>query len=251
MPQRVSEIYIPENRMTGAEPLKYAVTVIPCRPKKDGGFEICMTRSRQNETTPQAFYGFPGKCVTKEDYSDGILKRSWGLARQEARATLGSELRPAVALGHWVGAIRGLFERIGILLCVTELGEPLKLARSGENLAAKRRKLNAGEIDFRDLLESERWFCDMTRLGYFSRWLTPAETATPFDNRFFLAALAADQGQSSNSRNVADSLWIAPERALAKCQRGALTLDFTAYASLRILADLDSWESVCAEYEIR
>lgn len=143
--------------------MPYGVTVIPSRVNADGAFEICMTRSPQRNISSEVFYGFPQGQITKEDYSHGVLKRSCGLSRKEARAILGSKLRPDVALGHWVAAIRELFERTGILLCVKESGE----SRSARSLTSIPGKASARsmEIDKNTTLLFRPTLCSDAVLG--------------------------------------------------------------------------------------
>ncbi len=239
-----------ENLMTGPHSPKNAATVILLRSGASGGVEVFLTRRPERMDFLGGAYVFPGGSIGKEDCSERTLKRCSGLAREEARRILGAHLTPVFALGHWVAAIRELFEEVGVLLCVTEEGRPLDLKESArrEQLEHKRRRMIQEEISFRELLESERLCCDASRLLYFSHWLTPEEFAVRFDTRFFLAVLPPDQAPLESSEEVAHGLWVTPERAMQLYAQGNLPMIFPTYASLRTLADFESVESLVSEY---
>ncbi len=195
-------------------------------------------------------YVFPGGNVRKEDYSAALLRRCFGLSPEAARRKLGGRLTAELSLGHWLAAVRELFEETGVLLCVTDAGKPLNMddPEKKERIAQKHSSLVAGSIDFPTLLESESLFCDASRLAYFSHWLTPEEICARFDTRFFLARLPADQTPLPTSYEVSHSVWIAPERSLELFQQGNLPMIFPTLASLRTLADYDSLPALLAEY---
>jgi 8-oxo-dGTP pyrophosphatase MutT (NUDIX family) len=233
-------LYVPKN----------AATVVLLRPRSSGGFEIFMTRRPDRMDFLGGVYVFPGGSVRKEDRAEGLLSRCVGLSREEARRILGAHLSPDLALGHWVAAIRELFEEVGVLLCVNDAGQPVELKGEGrkEKLAERRQRLIQGAITFQQLLEAEGLFCDARQLTYFSHWLTPEEFPTRYDARFFLAPLPPDQLPLESSQEVSHGLWVTPERALELCQSGSLPVIFPTFASLRTLADFDSLESLLAEY---
>jgi len=196
------------------------------------------------------YYVFPGGGVRKEDCSEAVLRRCRNLTKKEAQRILGNHLSPELSLGHWVAAIRELFEEVGVLLCVAEEGRPSDGREKGhrENLADRRRALLHGSIDFREFLESEGLLCDAGLLRHFSHWLTPEEFPTRFDTRFYLCPLPLDQDPLAASEEVAHGFWVAPEQALDLCQRGKLPVIFPTFAVLRNLADYDSLESLWTEY---
>ncbi len=238
--------------MRGASRPKNAATVILVRPETNGGFEVFMTRRPAGMNFLGGMYVFPGGSVRKEDCSEALLRRCFGLSRGAAQKSLGTRLRPELSLGHWVAGIRELFEEVGILLCVTEAWEPLNMNDAGqrERIAAKHRAVIEGSIDFHAFLDSERLFCDAGRLAYFSHWLTPEESPTRFDTRFFLAQVPSDQTPLSTSEEVTHSLWITPERCLELSREGKLPMIIPTFASLRTLAEFDSLQSLLTEYRL-
>jgi 8-oxo-dGTP pyrophosphatase MutT (NUDIX family) len=106
-------------------------------------------------------------------------------------------------------AIRELFEEIGILL-----------ARRGGNFArekdcvAVRTRLEAG-ASFGTALRELGLEPAFDRLVMFTRWVTPVQLRRRFDARFFLARLPAGQSVHPQPDEVADWMWISPEKALA------------------------------------
>lgn len=231
--------------MTASREPRNAATVILLRAGDDGGIEVFLTRRPEAMDFLGGAYVFPGGTVGKEDCSEKMLKRCRGVSGYEGRNILGAHLKPDLALGHWVAGIRELFEETAVLLCVTKDGEAVA---ANQGLEEKRRKLVRRELSFRDLLESENIFCDAGLLLYFSHWLTPEEFAMRFDTRFFIALLPPGQTPLERSEEVADSLWITPERAMQLYARGELPMIFPTYASLRTLADFDSVESLFSQY---
>lgn len=238
--------------MTTASIAKNAATVILLRPGAGDGFEVFLTRRPERMDFLGGMYVFPGGSVTKDDSSERSLKRCAGLSRQLARKLLGAHLKPDLALGHWVAAIRELFEEVGVLLAATESGQPVIMQdHRKETLLQKRAGLIEGRLTFHELLESEELYSDVKRLAYFSHWLTPEEFSTRFDARFFVTALPPDQAPLETSEEVAHGLWITPERAMQLYAQGKLPMIFPTYACLRTLADYDSVEAVLREYQGR
>jgi len=234
--------------MTEAYRPKNAASLILVRRDTGGGIEVLLTRRPPEMEFLGGVYVFPGGSVRKEDCSEALLERCRGLTREEAQKNVGAHLSPKLCLGHWVAAIRELFEEVGVLLCVDESGKTVALEGRRERLMEKREALIEGSLKFHEFLESEKLLCDAARLAYFAHWLTPEEFPIRFDTRFYLACLPAGQSPLPASQEVSESLWISPERALKLSQGGVLPLIFPTYASLRMLADFDSSERLLAEY---
>ena len=153
-------------------------------------------------------YVFPGGSVHDED------------------ATWEDEIKAA--------AIRELFEEIGILL-----------ARQGRNFARERdsemlrSRVEAGTSFWTGLRELglEPAF---DRLVMFARWVTPVQLRRRFDARFYLARLPAGQSVHAQEGEVADWLWVSPEKALADPE---ITL---VYATRAVLESVATGEGVSA-----
>jgi 8-oxo-dGTP pyrophosphatase MutT (NUDIX family) len=153
-------------------------------------------------------YVFPGGTVHSDD------------------ATWEDEIRAA--------AIRELFEEIGILL-----------ARRGRNFAREKdcelvRSRVEGGASFGTALRELGLEPAFDRLVMFARWVTPAQLRRRFDARFFLARLPSGQSVHPQPDEVADWMWISPERALADPK---VTL---VYATRVVLESVATGENVSA-----
>ena len=240
-----------------------ASSVILLREAQPHGFEVLLTRRRDETPSPGERYCFPGGSVHESDYADGMLHRCHGLSTGDARKIVGGHLPPRQALGFWVAAVRELFEEVGVLLAVKETGEPIAWdAELQVRLLEKRAAFRNGSLSFQYVLESENLYCDAAGLAYFSHWQTPAEFSRSFDTRYFLAAMPGDQAplakwsptgkpgvRIEGSAAVAHSLWLAPDRALQLFSRGELPMAFATFASLRALADFGSVKSLLKEFQ--
>ena len=132
------------------------------------------------------FYVFPGGTVHKDDYSAKALKRCRGLSVNDAQKILGNRHEPELALGHWVAGIRELFEEVGLLLCESRSGEPIELSdeTTKAKFETKRQAIVRGKLGFGEFLESEGLWCDLSRIIYFFRRVTPEFYPMRFDTAF-------------------------------------------------------------------
>jgi 8-oxo-dGTP pyrophosphatase MutT (NUDIX family) len=236
--------------MSGMLEPKLASTVILMRPAQPRGIEVLLTRRPEQMAFLGGMYCFPGGTVQKEDYSETILRRSYGLSPTAARKVIGSHFSPRQALGLWITATRELFEEVGVLLAVTADGRLASLDRDrNQRLVQKHMAVLARDLSFKALLEAENLRCDLSQLIYFSYWQTPSQFKLRFDTRFFLASVPADHPPLLASPEVAHSIWLSPDHALQLFSKGTLPMIFPTFASLRTLADFDSLESVFAEFK--
>jgi 8-oxo-dGTP pyrophosphatase MutT (NUDIX family) len=226
-----------------------AATVILLRRALPKGFEVLLTQRPETMPFLGGMYCYPGGSVRKEDSTARMIARCFGLTPEQARKIISAQLSPGEAIGLWVGAVRELFEEVGVLLAVEESGSPFILdSARAARLAQKHTALLSKSLDFISLLESEKLFCDLGSLAYFSHWQTPAQASIRFDTRFFLAALPYDQTPFCASEEVVHSLWLTPDRALKLFDRGELPMIFPTFTSLRTLADYETLEMVLKEF---
>src|SRR5262245_11270386 len=150
-----------------ANPIK-ASTIVVVRPDSNGGIEVLMTRRRPEMQFLGGFLVFPGGGVENDDCSEKMLSLCRGLSRADAQNILGADIGPEMSLGHWVAAVRELFEETGIHLFIDENGMAPDISQGDlrERLSEKRRGLSNGTVHSPQLLESERLFCDLGRLTY-------------------------------------------------------------------------------------
>jgi 8-oxo-dGTP pyrophosphatase MutT (NUDIX family) len=231
---------------------RFASTVVLLRPDEKGSFEILLTRRPPEMRFLGGFYVFPGGTVHTEDYSARILERCRGLSGNQARYVLGNRHDPQMALGHWVAAIRELFEEVGVLLCESESGATINLRdeTTKERFEIKRQAIVSDALAFGEFLESEGLYCDLSRLVYFFHRVTPEIYSMRFDTRFYLAALPAHQMPLARSEEVTHSLWIKPAAALSQVDRYDFPILPPTTTVLGDLAEIGSWESLRAKYRL-
>jgi 8-oxo-dGTP pyrophosphatase MutT (NUDIX family) len=99
-----------------------ASTIVVVRPEPSGGIEVLMTRRRPELQILGGFLVFPGGGVENEDCTEKMSSFCRGLTRLDAQKILGADIAPELSLGHWVAAIRELFEETGIHFFIGENG---------------------------------------------------------------------------------------------------------------------------------
>ena len=226
-----------------------ASTIIVVRPESNGGFEVLMTRRQQQMQFLGGYLVFPGGGIEKEDYSEEMLSLCRGLSLSDAQERLGGEMSPDICLGHWVAAVRELFEEAGIHFFVDQNNN---VARNDvqKRLAEKRKDLSEGRINLPQLLESEQLFCDLSRLTYLFHRTTPEKYKLRFDTRFYLAALPENQSALAFSEEVAESLWLPPRAALDQSESSRFPMLPPTIIALRTLAEHDSWNALRAAFRL-
>jgi 8-oxo-dGTP pyrophosphatase MutT (NUDIX family) len=232
-------------------PIK-ASTIVVVRPDLNGGIEVLMTRRRPEMQFLGGFLVFPGGGVENEDCSERMLSLCRGLTRADAQKILGADIGPEMCLGHWVAAVRELFEETGIHFFSDENGIAPDVLQSAvaERLSEKRRALSNGTLLLTRLLESEKLFCDLGRLTYLFHRITPEKYSVRFDTRFYLAALPDNQIPLISSEEVSESLWLTPPNALDESASGKFPMMPPTLITLRTLAEHGSWQNLCAAFRL-
>jgi 8-oxo-dGTP pyrophosphatase MutT (NUDIX family) len=230
-----------------------ASTVVLIRPDQNHGFEIYLNRRPKQMDTYAGAYVFPGGRVEESDWSTGMIRLTQGLTPVEAQKKLGVEDRPERCLGYWVAAVRELFEEVGIHFFVSQRNSETISSQHKlfDRMAAKRMSLQRGEIDFADLLVSERLRCDLARLTYFFHRITPEHYRVRFDTRFYLAALPPDQSPLDAAEEVSESVWLSPKAALDLAQADNFPLMPPTLMVLRSLSAHGTWEELRDTYNLR
>jgi len=232
---------------------RHASTVVLVRPDEQGGFEILLTRRPEQMRFLGGYYVFPGGTVHASDYSPQALERCRGMSGDDARRILGGAHSVEVAVGHWVAAVRELFEEVGVLLCDTESGSPVHLGddETQKRIEQKRQAIVKSQIDIGGFLKSENLFCDLSRTIYFDHCVTPEIYPMRFDTRFYLAAMPPDQRPLKRSEEVTDAVWMTPGEALTRNHRRDFPLIPPTTTVLQDLLRFSSWERLRAEFALR
>jgi 8-oxo-dGTP pyrophosphatase MutT (NUDIX family) len=227
-----------------------ASTIVVVKPDGCGRFEVLMTRRTPNLPVLGGFLVFPGGGLEDVDWSERMLSRCRGLSPLRAQQLLDTDMTPEQSMGHWVAAVRELFEEAGLHFFIDESGAAVQAGDNGmaERLAQKRQALAAGRLDLPSLLESEGLFCDIGRLAYLFHRITPDRHRVRFDTRFYLAAVPDNQIPLPSSEEVAESFWIAPKTAIDRYESGDFPMMPPTIIALRTLVEHGSWQSLTKAY---
>ena len=144
-----------------------------------------------------------------------------------------------------VAALREMFEETGILPS-DQVVDPVVARKAREELLA-------GKTGFAEAAASMGAVFHGVRVGYLSRWITPARFARRYDTRFFLTVLAAPAPPIPDLTDELDGyLWIAPDEAVRRFAAGELPMLFPTRRTLQALAgeaDLDHLLEKCRARE--
>jgi len=229
-----------------------ASTVVLVRPDATDSFEIFMNRRPDKMDVYAGIYVFPGGRVEESDRSPQMLKLTRGLTAADAQQQLGGELNADHCLGHWVAAVRELFEEAGIYLFVSQSSAMNGSASRelSQRLAEKRAALQDRTVEFSSLLTAENLCCDLGQLVYFFHRITPEHYPVRFDTRFYLAALPPQQTPLDSSEEVSESLWISAATALERFESGIFPMMPPTVTVLRTLAGHGSWNALTQAFRL-
>jgi len=210
-----------EGSMNAAEVVpRPAATVLLVR---DGlaGLEVLMvTRNVASDFASGALV-FPGGRVDAADGARAML--------EHCRPVPGIDER---ALAFRIAGIRESFEEAHVLIARPTGSERLLTAAELAALEeAARAKLNR-EPQFGDLLAVGGIELATDLLVPFAHWITPVGPPKRFDTQFFLAPAPLDQLAAHDGHEAVDTIWIAPETAIAEADAKRVTLVFATRMNL-------------------
>ena len=185
-----------------------AASVILLRDAKPS-FEVLMIRRHEGASFVPNVWVFPGGMVEQLDRE---------IARERGDGSLLGRMR--------VAAARELFEETGVWL-----GAPI------ENTDSKRRRLLAGNLGFRALLDESP--IDFEQLVWTSHWITPTGISKRFDTYFFLAKADGNAVATVEHVEAVDVRWLTPDAALSELQ-----MVFPTIKNLEALRGFDSIEAL-------
>jgi len=153
---------------------------------RDAPLEVLMIRRHENASFVPDAWVFPGGMVEQLDRE---------IARERGDGSMLGRMR--------VAGVRELFEETGVWLCA-----PI------ENADSKRRRLLAGNLSFRALLDESP--VDLEQLVWTSHWITPIGVPKRFDTYFFLAKVSRDVVATLANDEATETIWISPDDALVQ-----------------------------------
>jgi 8-oxo-dGTP pyrophosphatase MutT (NUDIX family) len=178
---------------------------------RDSPLEVLMIRRHDNASFVPGAWVFPGGVVEQLDRE---------IARERGDGSLLGRMR--------VAAVRELFEESGVWL-----GAPI------ENAPSKRRRLLAGNLSFRALLDESP--VDFSQLVWTSHWITPLGVPKRFDTYFFLATVSRDVIATVDNDEAVEAIWVTPDDALS-----TLKMVFPTIKNLEAIRGFDSAEALIA-----
>jgi len=215
-----------------------AATVITVRDAVNG-YEILMLRRNLNSDFVGGAYVFPGGGVDVADGGPAADRLAFGLSDAEASRRLALERG---GLAYYVACLRELFEEAGLLIVCDANGEPVQLndPATTARLATSRRDVNAGTLNFTEMMEREGLLLDFRGLEYVAHWVTPVGPPRRYDTRFFVALTPSDQVATHDAGETVADQWIRPLDALEAHERGELEMIFPTIRNLEAIAHLES-----------
>lgn len=138
-----------------------------------------------------------------------------------------------------IAAIREAFEETGVLLARRK-GAVIGAAEA-EGLAPWRKRIEADDRLFLDMLAGERLSPAVDALHLFARWRPGKEVAhRRYDTWFFAAAAPAEQCASADGGEATEVVWTTPARALEDFESGRRKMIFPTRRNVELLAQSDS-----------
>jgi 8-oxo-dGTP pyrophosphatase MutT (NUDIX family) len=191
--------------------LRPAATAILLR-KRELPEVLMLRRSRKASFFPSAWV-FPGGRVDDADHHAAHV----------------GQCGASSAFG--VAAIRECYEEAGVWL------------GGGSPSPAFRARLISGDAT---LGEGPGLVADLSRLSDWAWWITPEAEPRRYDTRFFLACLTDAEASlaSHDDKETVDSVWITPEDAVERHERGDFFMAPPTYLILRELAGFDSLDGI-------
>jgi len=201
-----------------------AATVLLVRDGPSGLEVLMVTRNVASDFASGALV-FPGGRVDAADGGASML--------EHCRAAPGID---AAALAFRVAGIRESFEEAHVLLARPRGSERLLTAPELDALEAEARAKLGRDPQLGDLVAAGEIELATDLLVPFAHWVTPLGPPKRFDTHFFLAPAPADQLAAHDGREAVDTIWIAPQTAVAEADAKRVTLVFATRMNLLKLA---------------
>src|SRR4030043_1469717 len=220
---------------------KKAATVILLRNKEPGGFDVFLLKRHEKSSFMGGNFVYPGGRVDRDDGSLEICSLSKGMTSEEAQKILGETFSPEESFGHWVAAIRELYEEAGVLLAYDQRGNLFQVRNreKREKLLHYRKLLQEGKTNICEIAQEEDLLFALDQLHYYAHWITPEARSERFDTRFFLARYPSGQEASHDHKETTAGVWLIPQKALEKNLIGEVILSPPTLKTLEDLSRLN------------
>ncbi|MCK5747450.1 MAG: NUDIX domain-containing protein [Oricola sp.] len=142
-----------------------------------------------------------------------------------------------------IAAIREAFEETGVLLA--RRNGAMIGAGEAERLEPWRKRVEADDRLFLEMIGKEGMSLAVDELHLFSRWRPGAEVAhRRYDTWFFAAKTPEKQHASPDGREATEIVWTGPQAVLADAEAGRRRMIFPTRRNVELLAQSDSAEAV-------
>jgi 8-oxo-dGTP pyrophosphatase MutT (NUDIX family) len=221
-------------------PLRDAATVVLLRDAARGGVEAYLLRRVTSMVFAAGMHVFPGGAVDARDADADI---AWSGPPPEewcrplsADATL---VRTLVC-----AAVRETFEESGVLLAGRPpAGGGMVADTTGEDWERDRLALLDRSLAMGELLQRRELVLHSALLRPWAHWITPDFETRRYDTRFFVAALPDGQRTRDVGGEADRVVWLRPDEALRRHERGELAM---LPPTLATLGELAGYPSVAA-----
>ncbi|MFH1102813.1 MAG: hypothetical protein V1714_03500 [Pseudomonadota bacterium] len=199
--------------------IRPASTLIMIRKCSD---EIQVNLVKRSETSGfmSGKYVFPGGAIDDQDRDVELWRPRMDMDQDEMANRFGGGLQPEEIIAYGVSAIRETFEEAGVLLA--ERGSK-EVGIIDDHQARPSRGICSND-GFQKKILSEDWILQFSRLFRWSHWITPELMRKRYDTRFFLSVVPAGTVCRPDHREVTESLWVTPKKALAGNIDGEISL---------------------------
>jgi len=215
-----------------------ASTILLVRSVSDGSMEVFMVVRHHQIDFASGALVFPGGKIDPGD-------------RQVRSRCPNTESLSDEILALQVGAIREVFEECGVLLARASNNRQLISGERLQTLEAYRDQLNSNEITMAEFLEKEDLYLACDLLIPFAHWTTPAMMPKRFDTWFYIVEAPIDHTAIHDGHESVDSVWIAPNDALAGGVSGKYTIIFPTRLNIEMLANSNTVEEAISASQSR
>jgi 8-oxo-dGTP pyrophosphatase MutT (NUDIX family) len=201
-----------------------------------------LKRSKKSRFFPGTFV-FPGGEVDPEDRDMSLWISHVDIDLEEITRRIGGGISETEAVAHGVTAIRETFEEAGVLLC--RHSDPDGRGLEGLRGLREERGLPRGWL--KDLVVSEGWILEFSRLARWAHWITPEAMHRRYETRFFVAFMPQGQECTPDLTETTDGIWVHPKNGLAGNLKGETPLSPPTLITLHQLLDFEDLEDLRAE----
>src|SRR4030042_1932370 len=222
--------------------IRTASTLIMIRKCSDE-IQVNLVKRSEKSGFMSGKYVFPGGAIDELDRDTELGEPRIDMKSDGIASRFGGGLRPEEIIAYGVSAIRETFEEAGVLLA--ERGSK-ETGIVDDHQARSSRDIFSND-GFQKKVISEGWILQFSRIFRWSYWITPELKRKRYDTRFFLSVVPVLTVCRPDNREVTESLWVTPKKALAKNLDGEISLSPPPLVTLHEL--LESHEMEMLEKE--